>query len=163
MANTTDFMDHYYNGPATFSTAASGVSYTTTTDSTSQQWYYYDYKDHLVKSDGPPIQTRDLPSHNHSHGVGDSGNWTIQVPKNDGLFYDGKEIMKYNGDVQFKVNGEWISVDDLSLRIRTLEVITEKLYNLLSPWQKEKLDVDRMELEDKKDGFEHFDPDLFKV
>ena len=154
--------DFYYNGPTTISTAASGASYTTTTDTSAQQWYYYDYDDHLVKSDGPPPQhTHEMPSHKHDYGG--SGNWTIQVPKNDNLFYDGEEIMKYNGDVQLKVNGEWISVENLSLRIKTLEVITERLFNMLSPWQKKKLDVDRMDLEDKKDEFEHFDPDLFKV
>ena len=161
MANTTNYMDHYYNGPSTLTTAASGVSYTTTTDASSQQWYYYDYKDHLVKSDGPPIQTRDLPS--HSHGGGDNGNWTIQVPKNNGMFYDGKEIMKYNGDVQFRVKDKWVSVEDLFLRLKTLEMITERLYNTLSPWQRKQLNVDEMMPEDKKDEIEHLDPDLFKV
>lgn len=149
--------DFYYNGPSTFTTTASGMSYTTSTTAPSNQiWYYYDSDGEIVQSDASPQHTHEMPGHNH-------GNWKIQMPKNDSLFYGAEEIMKYNGDMQFKVNGDWISVDDLSLRIKTLEVITERLYNMLSPWQKKKLDVDRMDLEDKKDEFEHFDPDLFKV
>ena len=71
--------------------------------------------------------------------------------------------MSIQDDVKVKVDGEWVSVRDLNLRLKTLEVITEKLYNMLSPWQKKMLDVDRMDLEDKKEEFEHLDPDLFKV
>lgn len=159
----TNYTDFYYSNPESITTTEMGMSYTTTTDTPNQTWYYYDPDGELIQSDGPPQQqhTHEMPSHNHSFGG--NTNWQIQVPKNDGLFHNGEEIMKYNGDVQFKVNDEWISVDDLSLRIKTLEVITERLYNMLSPWQKKKLDVDRMDLEDKKDEFEHFDPDLFKV
>jgi hypothetical protein len=160
---TTDYIDYYYNGPATLTTGASNMSYTTTTDSTAQQWYYYNPNGNLIQSDGPPTHKHDMPSHNHGYG---NGNWTIQSPEaeiNHGICVEGEQIVKFNDDVQFKVNGEWVSVEDLSLRIKTLEVITERLYDLLSPWQKEKLEVDRLELEDKKDEFEHFDPDLFKV
>ena len=79
------------------------------------------------------------------------------------MFYDGKEIMKYNGDVQFRVKDKWVSVEDLFLRLKTLEMITERLYNTLSPWQRKQLNVDEMMPEDKKDEIEHLDPDLFKV
>lgn len=159
--------DLYYNGNQTWATAdsASSTVYSTAAGP-SQTWYYYDNDGELIQSDAPQ-HTHEMPSHNHSisNGSGGWNGWRIQKPPEDLAFsVGGEQIMKYKDDLHIKIDGDWISVKDLSLRIKTLEVITEKLYNLLSPWQKNViLNVDKMELEEKDDEFEHFDPDLFKV
>lgn len=148
MATTTDF---YSNNAGNLYTTATGTSYTS---SPSQTWYYYDNGGQLVQSDVSPQHTHDMPSHNH-------GNWTIQSPQEHGISINGEEIMKFNDDIQMKIEGDWVSMTETVKRIEVMELMLKSMYGMLSPWQKGELA--KMRPEDKKDDFEHFDPDLFKV
>ena len=144
----------YYDNTQTWATTSS------TAAGPYQTWYYYDDNGELIQGVQPPQHTHTMPSHNHNNL---DSNWRIQPQIHTGLSMNGEEIMKYNGNVEFKMDGGWISIDEINLRIKTLEMITEKLYNLLPAWQRKIINMDEMDPEDKEEEFEHLDPDLFKV
>jgi len=142
MAMTTNWNDSY---------TTSTNYYTTSTASDSQKWYYYSTDGEMLRADQPPQE------HTHNHTI---GMW--QQPKHEGISLNGEEVMKFNDDVQLRVDGEWVSVKDMKTRLDTMEVIIEKLYNLLPEWQKRILNLDVVK-DSKEDKDEYLDPDLFKV
>lgn len=148
-----------------FSTSS---TYSTTGDKADDQvWYRYGNDDNLVQITEPSLY-----NHNHGNNGMDSFsiNWQttsvkrIEVQPNDNvLIYgnDGVELMKFNESVQMKVRGKWVKVEEYLQKIDALDSMMERMYELLSPWQKKKLMFSELEKQDEE--FKHFDPDLFKV
>lgn len=150
MATTYSTGDYY-----TTSTAGTGTYYTTAAPS--QQWYYYNSDGEIIQSDNAPQHTHEMPGHTHGNWGG--GTWQQQGKI---IFSDGEdEVMRLNKGVEMKVGGKWVKVEDYLERLDQLDAIMERMYQILSPWQREQL---KFQQQEKEDGdFEHFDPDLFKV
>lgn len=143
----------------------SSTTYSTAGD---QVWYYYDDQGNLRQGQQQSHNHEILPSHNHGNWGG--GEWqqpSVKIletqPNDNVVFYgkDGVELMKLNEGVQMKVGGKWVKVEEYLERLDQLDSMMEKMYELLSPWQRKKLMFSQ--LEKKDEDFEHFDPDLFKV
>lgn len=143
---------YYYDS----GTAATSPNYFTTTTNTggNQTWYYYDSNGEAVRSDS-------MPSHSHSLPAS-GGSWRDDPKDQDALYVKGEKVVKYNGDLEFKQNGKWVSLSEITSRIDVMEVLVERMYNMLSPWQKKKLESDRQELKEEQE-LDYIDPDLFKV
>lgn len=144
-----------WNDGYTTSTNYYSTSGTTTSDN--QSWYYYNTDGEMLRADQPPQEHQHVtaPSHNHTIGM-----WN--PPAENNISLNGEPVVKFNDDVQLKVNGEWVSVEDMMKRLETMEVVVEKLFNLLPEWQKRILNMD-VEKDSKDEKDEYLDPDLFKV
>ena len=156
------YNSNYYTTNSPYST--SSTTYSTAGD---QVWYLYDEEGNL-RQGGQPSHTHEMPSHNHSNWGG--GTWQQSPrkilesqPNDDVVFYgkDGKELMKLNDGIQMKVSGKWIKVEEYLERLDQLDSMMERMYELLSPYQRKKLMFSQ--LEKQEEDFEHFDQDLFKV
>ena len=154
-----------------FNTGGYSTSSTTYSSTGDQVWYYYDNDGNLVQGIAPP-HTHEISSHNHgnNHGYYGFDSWQIpsvkrlEVQPNDNIVIfgnDGVELMKFNEGVEMKVGGKWVKVEKYLEKIDTLDSMMERMYELLSPWQKKELMYSQLEKQDEE--FKHFDPDLFKV
>jgi len=130
---------------------------TSTTYSTAgdQIWYYTE------------PQAPQAPIHNHTY---DHNNWLTgqtfsdkSLPSHNIVIYGNKgvELMRFNEDIEMKVGGKWVKVEKYLEKIDILDSMMERMYELLSPWQKKELMYSQLEKQDEE--FKHFDPDLFKV
>jgi hypothetical protein len=89
--------------------------------------------------------------HQHTHGS------SVQWHEPNTI----EEIVRFNGDVQIKANGKWVSMDKMMKRIDALEKIVGNLYSMLPSWKIDMMGIE--EDEEIDDEVDHIDPDLFKV
>ena len=162
MAITYSTGDLYNNNTYT----TSSITYSTAGN---EVWYYYNNEGELMQGNQAPSHNHEiLPSHTHGNWGG--GTWQAHphtvvecTPSNEIKFYgkDGQEVMKLNSGVEMKVGGKWVKVEEYLERLDQLDSMMNKMYELLSPYQRKKLMFSQLEKQDEE--FEHFDSDLFKV
>jgi len=142
-----DYSGYYTTSSTTYSTAGDQV------------WYWYDEEGNL-RQGGQPSHTHEIPN---THGNWSSGTWqqSQSIPSIQSIYAEGEEVMRFNKGVEMKVNGKWVKVESYLERLDMLDKMMERMYELLSPWQRKKLMFEQ--LEKQTEDFEHFDPDLFKV
>lgn len=148
---------YYYSQPQHY-TATTATTYST---GGNDVWYWRE-ADGTLKQSESPSHTHEMPG--HTHGSLDAGSWRIADTTPENMVFhgtDGEPVMKINKGIEMKVGGKWVKVEEYLERLDMLDSMMEKMYELLSPWQREKLM--HSQLQHKEDDFEHFDPDLFKV
>ena len=138
-----------WNYNNTYGTASSW--YTTRTAPSDSQTYY------TIGPDGEAV----LMDMGHQHQLNHENLSVDWSPQPAGISVGGEEVIKFKDDLEFKVNGKWVSVKNLMERLDKMEKIVDILCSSLPQW---KIDMIDNEInEDIEEGVEHIDPDLFKV
>jgi hypothetical protein len=152
----------------TYSTDSTNSNATTwyTTSSVSpevQKWFSVGPNGELVEMDTPG-HSHVLTNHQHEHSiVADNGGWSAPIWGR--ATFEGEEMVRFKDNIEVKINGKWISMEETINKIEALESVLEKLLANVHMNNMTRSEIQEKLLKNRpvKKEVEHIDPDLFKI